>query len=134
MRAPHLSPRDWMLWQWWLCLTAIYWALDYVNPGDSWVKGAVGLVAPLGLRSVVFGSLANRWWPWFLALDVAFAIVMDRLIRRAGYRGWRLMLSCLATLFVATFVLDLSWYFGDPRNCFWASWQIFRGHNSCGRW
>ncbi|HKW08832.1 MAG TPA: hypothetical protein VJO33_00545 [Gemmatimonadaceae bacterium] len=39
-----------------------------------------------------------------------------------------------ATLFVVTFIVDLSWYFSDLAACFRPSWQIFRGDLCGGHW
>lgn len=129
-----------MLWQWWLCLTLIY-GVDFWIGNDRRVRidsspiitRTVGLFVPVGFLTALF-SLRNLWFPCFLVIGAVFAFVVDRWIRRVGLSGWRLIASCLATLFVATFIVDLAWYFSDLGGCFWPSWQIFRGDLRCGKW
>ena len=129
-----------MLWQWWLCLTVVYGVAFWIDTGrrvhiDSspLVMRTVGLFVPIGFATAVF-AVRSPWVTCFLVLGAACAFVVDRWIRRAGLSGLRLIATCLATMFVVTFIVDLSWYFSDLAGCFWPSWQIFRGDLRCGHW
>ena len=133
-------PSRWTIWLWWLGLTLVYlatWLFDTDSGGqrESFpaVARVVGLVVPVGPLTA-FSILRDPWVACFVAAAAAFAFVVDRAVRRRGVSGWKFIASCLATLFVATFIADLAWVFTDLRGCFWPSWQIFRGDLRCGSW